>query len=162
MRINIRPLDSCDSQFMFQLLNSNDWIQFIGYRGIKTIEDAQSYINKILETQNLFYNVIEKLDSLEPIGILSFIQRDNFDSPDFGFALLPKFYNMGYAHEASVVYLKNVFEQQPALKVIAICQDKNVASIKLLNKLGFKYSHEVNNNGEQLNVFAITNQELIV
>jgi [ribosomal protein S5]-alanine N-acetyltransferase len=47
--------------------------------------------------------VIEKLDTSIPIGILSFMKRDQMDHPDFGFALLPLYHRHGYALESRLI-----------------------------------------------------------
>jgi RimJ/RimL family protein N-acetyltransferase len=96
-RLNIRPLMIKDVDFIIQLLNSKGWIQFIGERNIKCIESANNYINKILLNKNFFYNVFEIKETKEPIGIVTFLHRDEFDSPDIGYAMLPNFEKKGYA-----------------------------------------------------------------
>ncbi len=139
---------------MFRLLNSRGWLLYIGDRGIGSIEDAAAYIHKILFTENFNYHVLLKKDTLEPIGILSLIQRENFEFPDFGFALLPEFQHQGYAKEASETYLKHLFSLQPLLKVIAICKEHNTPSIQLLRALGFEYSHSIESEGQRLQLYA--------
>ena len=158
-RTIIRSIMNSDAEFILQLLNTDNWIRNIGDRGVRTIEDSKSFISKILNTPNFEYNVIEKLNSKQPIGILSFIKRDHFDFPDFGFALLPEFCNKGFAYEASIGYLKNLFSLNLNLKVIAICKNENAPSIKLLENLGFTYSSQVNENlGEKLILYSINKQ----
>ncbi|MDB3901919.1 N-acetyltransferase, partial [Flavobacteriaceae bacterium] len=62
-----------DDKFIFELLNSSDFIKYIGDRNIRTLNDAKLYINKILNNESIEYSVIEKIDSSTPIGILSYI-----------------------------------------------------------------------------------------
>jgi len=118
------------------------------YRGVSSNEQAISYISKILKTPNFYYSVIQKLDSLEPVGILSFIQRDNLDAPDFGFTLLPKFYKMGYARE-------------PSSPIIAICWEENKTSINLLKKLGFYFRNAITQNKQVLHIYEIKQEQLL-
>ena len=108
-------LSSIDNRFIFELFNSEDFIKNIGNRDIKTADDSKSYINKILKNKNIEYNVIEKIDSSTPIGILSYVKRDYLEIHDFGFALLPEYYRNGYALEASNAYLQNLFAKKVLL-----------------------------------------------
>jgi ribosomal-protein-alanine N-acetyltransferase len=160
-RLCIRPLTLSDSEFMLELVNSSGWLKFIGDRGVSSTEQAIFYISKILKTPSFYYSVIQKLDSLEPVGILSFIQRENLDAPDFGFALLPKFYKMGYAREASAAYLKKVVAQNPSSPIIAICWEENETSINLLKKLGFYFRNAVNQNKQLLHIYEIKPEQLL-
>ena len=77
-----------DDKFIFELLNSSDFIKYIGDRNIRTLNDAKLYINKILNNESIEYSVIEKIDSSTPIGILSYIKRDYLDFFDFGVAFV--------------------------------------------------------------------------
>jgi RimJ/RimL family protein N-acetyltransferase len=156
-RLKIRPLELSDSEFIFQLVNSRGWLEFIGDRDVRSMDDASAYISKILETPNFYYSVIQKLDSNESVGILSFLYREDFDSPDFGFALLPKYYKKGYAKEASIAYINHLIHEMLLPEVLGICKEDNESSIKLLKSLGFKYSHKHEGNGETLTVYSIKN-----
>ena len=90
-RLIIRPLELADSLFILVLANSEGWLRFIGDRNINSEKEAEAYIVTILNTPKFYYNVILIQGSHEPIGVLSFIHRQNYSYPDFGFALLPKF-----------------------------------------------------------------------
>ena len=43
-RLLLRWLDAGDSAFILELVNGPSWIQYIGDKGVKTIEEAQRYI----------------------------------------------------------------------------------------------------------------------
>jgi len=47
-RLTLEEASSNDSPFFYDLLNSPGWIQFIGDRGIKTLGDAENYIQNSL------------------------------------------------------------------------------------------------------------------
>jgi RimJ/RimL family protein N-acetyltransferase len=89
--------------------------------------------------------------------VLSFIQRDYLDFPDFGFALLPNYQQKGFALEAASIYLSSLFQTNQYSKIIAICMKENQSSINLLKKLGFKYDHSDIYNGKKLQVYDLNN-----
>lgn len=160
-RLNIRSLSSSDNRFIFELLNSEDFIKNIGNRYIKTADEAKSYINKILKNKYIEYNVIEKIDTSTPIGILSYVKRDYLEIHDFGFALLPEYYGNGYALEASNAYLENLFVKKDILKVAAISKNDNKPSLKLLEKLGFEFSREIKYEKELIQVFILSQNKFL-
>jgi ribosomal-protein-alanine N-acetyltransferase len=45
-RLTIRRMSTDDAEFILGLLNQPSWLHFIGDRGVKTLDDARSYIVK--------------------------------------------------------------------------------------------------------------------
>lgn len=148
-RLNIRPLIIQDAAFMLELLNSKGWLQFIGDRNVSDIEAAIDYIHKILSTNKFYYNVFEIKDTYTPIGIVTFLYRDNQDCPDIGFAMLPQYKKNGYAYEATKSYLEELNRNKVG-KIIAIVKPDNANSIQLLNKLGLLFEETFNDKNEIL------------
>lgn len=138
-RLLIRPIALTDSDFILALVNSEGWLKFIGDREIGNTSHAENYIQKILDNERFFYSVFEIKQTKEPIGIVSFLYRDEQDSPDIGFAMLPGFEKKGYAFEASKKYLEEVLAQKLATTIIALTDPENFNSIKLLQKLGLRF-----------------------
>lgn len=149
-RLLIRTLSLDDASFMYSLLRSKGWLQFIGDRQIKTLVDAERYIQSIFEKEGFEYYVIVKRNHLTPIGVLSFIYRTQNDEPDFGFALLPEHQKQGFAYEASQAFLAWRKTQNPSESIIAITKKDNEASLSLLAKLGFRADGTHVKDGEEL------------
>lgn len=137
------------------MVNSDGWLHFIGDRYIKNVDDAESYIAKILDNKKYFYSVIELSQSKKPIGILNFLRRDNQDHPDFGFALLPEFEKKGYAFEAGREYLDKLIESKMYQQIIAITKPDNKNSIGLLTRLGFTFQHNCQDGDNSLFLYSI-------
>jgi RimJ/RimL family protein N-acetyltransferase len=68
---------------------------------------------------------------------------------------LPEYYGYGYALEASNAYLENLFVKKDISKVAAISKNDNKPSLKLLEKLGFEFSREINYEKELIQVFIL-------
>ncbi|MFC0183263.1 Protein N-acetyltransferase, RimJ/RimL family [Pseudarcicella hirudinis] len=136
----------CDA-FIFELLNNPTWLEFIGDRGIKNLEDARNYIlngPQLSYETNGFGLYLVKLKTDEtPIGLCGLIHRDYLEYVDIGYALLPEYTGKGYAFEAgkaTLDYAKNVLKIHP---VAAITTEDNSHSIALLKKLGLKFDKKV-------------------
>ena len=94
-RLFIRPTTTIDSYFILELFNSPKWIENIGDRNIKSLEDASNYIEKnmISQLQRLGYSnytVIRKSDNVK-IGSCGLYDREGLDGIDIGFAFLPEY-----------------------------------------------------------------------
>jgi RimJ/RimL family protein N-acetyltransferase len=153
-RLYIRPLMIEDVDFVIELLNSEGWIEFIGDRNVKDIKAANDYIQRILLNNKYFYNVFEIKESNTPIGIVTFLYRENQNYPDIGFAMLPQYEKKGYAFEATKKYLEELQRNQID-KIIAITKPENQNSIKLLKNLGLKFEKTSGENDEKLDIYSI-------
>ena len=145
-----------DAEFIFELLNSEGWLKFIGDRNIKSTEDAQNYIQKIMDNPKINYWVVKSGD--EKIGMISFIKRDYLDHHDLGFAFLPDHSNKGFAYEAAEKVLKELLQDQEYKIILGTTKTDNRSSIKLLEKLGFKYTREIENEGTMLSLYSIESE----
>lgn len=154
-RLFIETVTLSDSAFIYELLNSEGWLKYIGDRNIHTIEDAKAYIQKIINNPKSNYWVCKLKESMIPIGVVTFIKRDHLDAPDIGFALLPAYQNQGYSFEATSQVLEGIKKSQSFDYVKAFTLHNNVRSIKLLEKLGLQFEKEMLENDELLYLYSI-------
>ena len=158
-RLVIELLSINDAAFIYKLINSKGWLKFIGDRKVKNENEATAYIQKILDNKNYAYNVFKLKDNMKPLGIISFIKRDNHNAPDIGFALLPQYEGMGYAYEAAKKYLDELQKNGSYKEIIGITLAENIKSINLLKKLGLTFKERVFDNNEELAIYSIVMQE---
>jgi RimJ/RimL family protein N-acetyltransferase len=152
-RLVIRPIEIGDASFMLQLLNTEGWIKFIGDRKVHSIEEASVYIQKFVTNPNFHYHTIYLKSNATPIGVLSFLKRDEYEFPDLGFALLPDFERSGFAYEAASAYLNHFKSNSEIKQIIGITKEINIKSIQLLEKLGFSFYSE--SQKEALSIFML-------
>ena len=153
-RLILRPITLKDTKFILDLVNSEGWISFIGNRNVTNENEAENYIQKILDDRNIYYSVFELKQSHKAIGIVTFINREEEQFPDLGFALLPEFEKNGYTFEASKAYLEKITGQQNQNNIIAITKPDNQKSISLLKKLGFQYIEDKKKETETLSYYS--------
>jgi ribosomal-protein-alanine N-acetyltransferase len=152
-RLLIRPIEISDAEFMLQLLNTEGWLKFIGDRNVHSIEEAAAYIQKFITNPNFHYHTIYLKSSNIPIGVLSFLKRDEYEFPDLGFALLPNFERSGFAYEAASAYLNHFKSSSEIKQIIGITKENNIKSIQLLEKLGFSFNNK--SQKEALTIFML-------
>ncbi len=159
-RLRLRPLEIGDASFMLKLLNSEGWIRFIGDRNVHSVVESTIYIQGILSLPVIRYYVMENLDSREAMGIISLLQREDLDYPDVGFALLPEYLKLGFAREATVAFLRELFKFNTLPVLGAITLPENRASIQLLVSIGFDYVKNIEKAREILRLYELLPQNL--
>lgn len=146
-RLILRPCEENDCKFIYQLLNTEKWLQYIGDRGVYSEIEACTYIREKMYPQLKKvgygnYVVIRKIDNAK-IGTCGLFDRDGLEGIDIGFAFLPEFEGQGYAFEAAEK-LKNVGLEKFKIKnITAITAKYNLRSQRLLEKLGLKFTKHV-------------------
>lgn len=142
-RLRIRHLDEGDAQFIVELLNEAAFIRNIADKGVQTIEDATDYLNSgPIDSYKQFgygLNLLELKSTMQPVGMCGILKREEQDFPELGYALLTEHCSNGYAVEASRAVLINAHQVHNLVKVLAVTRPDNVRSLKLLEKLGFKF-----------------------
>jgi RimJ/RimL family protein N-acetyltransferase len=161
-RLIIKRFTLKDAAFLKKLVNTPNFLKFIGNRNINTIEEAKTYIKnthfKSYKTYDFgFYKLILK-DSNTPIGTCGLVKRNELNNADIGFAFLQEYENKGYGFEASEAIIKLAKLQFKLNKLLAITVPYNTSSIKLLEKLGFTFEKRIKpfEDDEELLLFAKT------
>ena len=161
-RLSLENLEIKDHKFIFELLNTEGWLKFIGDRNVHSDTDAIAYIERIMGNPNLNYWVVKLKNNQTALGIITFIQRDYLEHPDIGFAFLPQYSGKGYAFEATIAVLKSIFQTENLSHILATTIPKNVNSIKLLEKLGLRFEREIETGGLKLSIYGALVGEIAV
>lgn len=154
-RLILRKLALHDASFIFELVNTPQWIRFIGNRNVNTLGDSKEYIIRILKTPTVQYWIVTLKDQSTAIGIVTLIKRTYLEHRDIGFAFLPEYQKNGYALEASRAVLNATLQKNSGATVLATTLRDNVNSIQLLAKLGFSFLKEIDVEGEPLLIYSI-------
>src|SRR5688572_10374518 len=90
-RLRLRRLTPGDAEFMLRLLNDPSYVRYIGDRGVRTTEEARSYIvSGPLESYSRHgfgLYLVELKETGEPLGICGLLKRESLPDADLGFAL---------------------------------------------------------------------------
>ena len=136
-----------DAAFILELLNDPSFIQNIGDRMVRTIEDACSYIVNgpvASYAKNGFGLCLVILKGTgESIGMCGLIKRDGLDDVDIGYAILPKFWSKGYAVESAQAVKAYARDVVGLKRLVAITDPANVGSIRVLEKIGLRFEKMV-------------------
>jgi len=142
-RLQLRWMTLDDTPMMLAVWNDPTFMQFVGDRGIRTLDEAEASMQQgplhlYAEYGYGPFRVIRLEDGAD-MGVCGLYRRDGLDEPDIGFAFLPEYRGKGFGYEASVAVLEHARDVLNLPRVIAIVSPENDASIALLEKLGMSY-----------------------
>ncbi|MDO6537266.1 GNAT family N-acetyltransferase [Alteromonas stellipolaris] len=140
-RLELSPLTQADKLWIVEMHQDSLWKQFIGNRGVASVEDAADYIDRVNAQLNEWgYGVlaIRNKKTNTPYGVCGLINRFIFSCPDLGFALLPIARKQGIALEAAKAVMDWVEMEEEMHFITASTHPENTRSQHLLQKLGFE------------------------
>ncbi|MBE71816.1 MAG: alanine acetyltransferase [Thalassospira sp.] len=158
-RTILREATHDDAPFILQLLNEPGWLRFIGDRNIHDLQAARDYIDlRFRENYDkLGFGMCVALEKQgqSPIGLIGFVKRDTLDAPDIGYAVTEAHQGKGYAYEVSSALINHGWHHYGFDKIYGYCLPENVASVRMLEKLGLTYlrDQDVNHSGEMCRLY---------
>ena len=151
-RLYLRRVTLTDADLLLAVWNDPAFIRNVGDRGVRTISEAvKAMEGGALKLYTDYgygpYAMVRKADGTR-LGICGLFKRDNLDSPDIGFGVLPDFCGQGYASEAAFAVLAHARDDLAIETLIAIVSQDNAPSIGLIEKLGLAYVKMITMPGE--------------
>ena len=146
-RLNIRYFRAEDITAYAPIAGDPDVMKFLG--GPQTLEQSQTYLDEMVElaaTQGLGRYAVELKQSGELIGFCGF--RPVREFVDFGYRYAKAYWGQGWALEAAQAVRRYGLDVLKMQNMEAGAAAENVASVKILDQLGFKYREELIYDGE--------------
>lgn len=142
-RLRIREFTYSDAGFIVQLLNQESFIDNIADKGVRTKEDAIAYLDSgpfaSYREFGFGLSLVELRESNQSIGMCGLLKRPELEEVDIGYALLDQYAGKGYALEAASETIAVGHQSHQLKKIAAVTSPDNSNSIRLLEKLGFKF-----------------------
>jgi ribosomal-protein-alanine N-acetyltransferase len=151
-RLRLARLTYDDAGFILELLNEPSFKRYIGDKGVDSLDDARAYLRDVplAQYKRFGYGLyrVSIRDDDTAAGICGLVKRDEFPEPDLGFAFLKAHWSNGYALESSRAVLEEARDRFELRRILAMADKENVASVRLLEKLGFQFECMVTMPGE--------------
>lgn len=155
-RLSVRRLvPGTDDAFILRLLNEPSFIANIADRGVRTLEAARAYIENgpvAMYAKHGFGLWCVTLPDGTPLGMCGLIKRDHLDDVDVGYAFLPEHWGRGYARESVEGALAWGRATLGLARIVAIVNPDNARSIRVLEKLHFRYERPIRMPGEETDI----------
>lgn len=146
-RLSLRRLTIQDAPFIFELLNEPTFTEYLGDRGIRTIDDAQRYIANVPVASyerfgfGLYGVELKGTDVL--IGMCGLLKRDYMEDVDIGYAFLRRYWSSGYAYEAAAATMDYALNTLGLPLIVGIVDPGNASSIQVLERLGMQFERMI-------------------
>ena len=141
-RLALRTIEESDAPFYLNLLNTRQFKDNIGDRGVRTLAAARDSIagGPVAMQAALGHSIylVELKESGAAIGMCGLIKRVTLDDVDLGYAFLPQYFGQGYGLEAAAAVVEHARNVLHMRRLVAITSPGNVASIALLTKVGMR------------------------
>ncbi|MEO8019626.1 MAG: GNAT family N-acetyltransferase [Pseudomonadota bacterium] len=142
-RLTLRRLEFDDAPFVVALLNEPSFLENIGDRGVRSIEDAHRYLREgpmaMYEKYGFgLWHTARKSDGAS-VGMCGLLRRDSLPDVDVGYAFLPAYWGQGFAHEAAEAVMRLGASKFGLKRLIAVVSAGNAGSIRVLEKLGMSF-----------------------
>lgn len=160
-RLLLRTMRQDDAPFYLALVNDPSWLEHIGDKGIRTLDEARANIvaGPMRMQRLLGYSLylVERKEDGAPLGLCGLILRDTLPGTDIGYALAPRYWGHGYAYEAAAAMVDHAHRKLGLRRLFGIASPANAASIALLEKLGLTFLHNARflPDGRESNVYCI-------
>jgi RimJ/RimL family protein N-acetyltransferase len=145
-RLALRELEETDAPFILQLLNTREFIDNIGDRQVRSLDDAARYIDNVRASYRSqgfgLWHVGDRATGA-PLGICGLLKRDHLEHPDVGYALLPTAFGRGIATEAAAACVAHGRAMLGMQQICAIVAPHNSASIRVLEKIGLHHARDL-------------------
>jgi ribosomal-protein-alanine N-acetyltransferase len=141
-RLCLREFTLDDAPFVLRIVNEPSWLEGIGDRGVRTLDDARAYLTNgplaMYARHGFGLWAVELRGGNAPLGMCGLVRRDALPDVDLGYALLPEHCGRGYAREAAAGCLAHARERLGLGRVIAITAPDNAASQRVLVAVGMR------------------------
>jgi RimJ/RimL family protein N-acetyltransferase len=142
-RLRIRRLTVEDAAFVLALTNEPAFLANVGDKGLRSVEDAERFLregpwtNQPRPGHGQF--AVELKETGAPVGVCGLLYRQGLDLSDIGFAVLSRYRGQGLAFEAADAVMRYGRSTLGLTQIVGLTAQSNVASIRLLEKLGLRF-----------------------
>jgi ribosomal-protein-alanine N-acetyltransferase len=140
-RLALHELTDDDAPFILELLMSRGFKENIGDRGVRDLDGARGYIERVRTgyAANGFGLWRADLKTTgAAAGLAGLVRREGLDHPDVGYAFLEPFWGQGLASEAAAACLAHGRDALGLKTIVAITTPGNTGSIAVLKKIGMQ------------------------
>lgn len=156
-RLLLRELNVGDAISFYELNLNPNVIRYTGDRSFENIEEAVRFLENYKDYKTNGYGrwaVIEK-ESGAFLGWCGLKYSKDADETDIGFRFFEHHWNKGYATESAHACLYYGFEKLGLKSIVGRAMADNIASVKVLGKLGLVFEREFDFDGHRGVVYRI-------
>jgi len=145
-RLSFRELDNKDAERLYFIYSDKAAMKYRGSKPMLDISEAYEMITKRVNNQNNLdsyrFGIIEKSENLL-IGTLLLKYNTKVQNQcEIGFSFDKNHWNKGYGKETTNILINSFKELKHLKELKAWCKKENIASMKILEKIGFSKKNQ--------------------
>lgn len=139
-RLQLRPCRLEDVELIHALWADEGVRRFLFDEHVISPDEARSFVSESLANFERYGYGLWLVLARDAVGLIGFagLLRSEGDTPNLIYGIHTDFWGEGYATEAARAVLSYAFEKLDLPKVKADVDEPNVASVRVLEKLGMK------------------------
>ena len=136
-RLIIRPFQEQDCDSLFEYLSDPGIYKYEPSEPI-TLDEARKLT--LERSRSMIFWAVELRDTQKMVGHLYFQQTEpqEFLTWELGYIFNPRYQNKGYATESAAALIRYGFDHWGIHRVMAHCNPENIASWRVLEKIGMQ------------------------
>jgi RimJ/RimL family protein N-acetyltransferase len=140
-RLILQPFELSDAEAAFGWLGDPVVMRFTPTGPVKSIEETRARLALFMDHQKVHgfskWLVLDR-DSGVAIGDSGLLVLKDYDWIDLGFRFARQYWGKGLATEAASAWVRAAFDELRLERLGAFVHPKNAASIRVLEKVGFR------------------------
>lgn len=157
-RLTLRAMTVADAPAFYKLNSHPDVMRHTGEPPLRSLEEARIAIENYPDFQTIGYGrwgcILKETQSL--IGFCGLKYLHDLDEVDLGYRFLPENWGRGLATEACVASITFGFDVLNLDRIIALVLPENIASIRVLVKIGMQPDGVVDYDGHNALRYMVT------
>jgi ribosomal-protein-alanine N-acetyltransferase len=139
-RLRLRKVKLADAEAIFrEYAQDPEVTKYVSWHAHESLEETRDYVHTCLlawDTGKAFHWVIERAEAKQVIGMI--IARVNAEKWELGYVLARAHWRQGYMTEALKAIIAWAIKQKDIHRVWAVCDVDNIASSRVMEKVGME------------------------
>lgn len=157
-RLRLRPYRANDATAMFAVFGDPEVMRYSMSGADPSVESTQARIQKLMDHQVSFgfsLWVVEDRSTGAILGDCGLKQLEEGPEIEVGYRFAKPHWGRGYASEAAAASVRYGFGALGLTRIVAVVEPPNVASRKVLEKIGLEYQCLAHYYGRPMSYFAV-------
>jgi ribosomal-protein-alanine N-acetyltransferase len=157
-RLILRPLEDHDLEVYAEIMTQDKVTRFLGNGQKKSKEDVKQLLERFQKIQRehaLILHALVKKDTNQLIGHCGYLPLLDKKGYELLYAIEPSFWGKGYATEAGAAAISYAKDHYDWDRIYAMVYPENLASRKVLLKLGFVHEAYEEHSGNDIELLVL-------
>lgn len=142
-RLKLRKVSEADKYDLFAYASNDEVTKYVMWDTHKSMADTEGFISYAMDqykNKNVAPWAIEYKETGKFIGTIDFVWwKPAYFSAEIGYVISPEYWGKGITTEAAKAIIQFGFEKMELVRIQARCFDENIASARVMEKVGMIY-----------------------